>query len=154
MGFVLLLAWRIKPARFRQLTWALAGASAIFWSILWIAVLWAYWDLCYRHIFPGWAGYLAPSYGLLYAGVGLAFWWLALRLPGNAIVSFCLLGGLKSVPEHLWAIYGLGTLDKVPAFLGISPASVLVFAVFEYIFYWSIVLSIAVLLRRLGQRQE
>lgn len=160
IGFVLLLALGVKPARFRQLTWSLTGASAILWGILAAACLWGFWDLYYRYFYPGWARWIAPLFAPLYGAIGLALWWLALRLPGNPVVNFCLLGGLGSVPEHLWGIYGLGILDKVPFLQGVSPASVLVFAVFEYIFYWSVVLSIAALLgrgwqwwRRLGQRQ-
>lgn len=148
-GFVLLLAWRIKPAQFRQLVWALVVASAIFWSMLWTAVLWGdLWDLAFRYVLPGWARWIYPFYGLLHGVVGLALWWLAPRLPGNPVVNFCLLGGLESLPEHLWAIYGRRILEKVPLLQGVSPASALVFGVFEFIFYWSIIMSITVLLRR------
>jgi hypothetical protein len=64
------------------------------------------------------------------------------------VVNFCLLGGVESVLEHLVGIYGLGILDKVPLLRGVSSASALVFAFFEYIFYWGVVLGIAVLLGR------
>jgi hypothetical protein len=146
IGFVLLLALCMKPARFRQLSWALTGTSAVLWGILAIACLRGFWDLYYRYFYPGWMRWLAPLDALLYGAIALALWWLALRLPGNPVVNFALLGGLESVLEHLLGIYGLGILDKVPILQGVRPTSALVFAFFEYIFYWSVVLGIAGLL--------
>jgi len=149
VGFVSLLAWRIQTSRFRQLKWALTGAGVIFWGTLWAYVLWDFWELAYRYVFPSWARWLIPaSYGLMYGACGFALWWVALRLPGNPVVSFCLLGGLISLPGHLWAIYGRRMLEKVPLLQGVSPASALVFGVFEFIFYWSVILVVAVVLRR------
>jgi len=144
--FVFLLALCIKPTRFRQLNWALTGTSTILWGVFATACLWGFWDLYYRYFYPGWVRWLAPLDALLYGAIALALWWLALRLPGNSVVNFCLLGGLESVLEHLVGIYGLGILEKVPIFQGVCPAPALVFAFFEYIFYWSVVLGIAVLL--------
>jgi len=148
IGLVLLLALCMKPARFRQLSWALTGTSAVLWGIFAIACLRGFWDLYYRYFYPGWMRWLAPLDTLLYGAIALALWWLALRLPGNPVVNFALLGGLESVLEHLLGIYGLGILDKVPILQGVNPASALVFAFFEYIFYWSVVLGIAGLLGR------
>ena len=148
VGLVFLLAWRVRPKRFRQLKEALVVAAVIFWSALWAWVLWSFWDCCYIYVFPGWARWLIPpAYGALFGGSGLALWWLALRLPGNPVVGFCVLGGLVSLPGHLWAIYGRRMLEKVPLLQGVSPSSALVFGVPEFIFYWSIIIVIAVLLR-------
>jgi hypothetical protein len=148
MVLVLLLALCVKPVRFRQLTWALTGTSTVLWGIFAMACLWGFWDLYYRHFYPGWVRWLAPLDGLLYGAIAVALWWLALRLPGNPVVNFCLLGGLESVLEHLLGIYGLGILDKVPILQGVRPVPALVFAFFEYIFYWGIVLGVAGLLGR------
>jgi len=41
--------------------------------------------------------------------------------------------------EHVFGIYGLHILDKVPWLQGISPFPVIVFSFFEYIVYWAIV---------------
>jgi hypothetical protein len=148
VGFVVILAWRIRPHRLRQLQEALVVAGVIFWSILWAWVLWSFWDCCYSYVFPGWARWLIPpAYGLLFGSAGLALWWLALRLPGNPVASFCLLGGLVSLPGHLWAIYGRRMLEKVPILQGVSPSSALVFGVPEFILYWSMIMVIATLLR-------
>jgi len=150
VGLVLLLVWQIKPIRFRQLKWPVAGASLVFWSAMWAWAMWgSFWDLAYRYIFPDWARWVVPpSYGLLFGAVGLGIWWLAIRLPGNAVVNYCLLGGLASLPGHLWAIYGREMFHKVPILQGVRPASALVFGLFEFIVYWSLILIIAVLLRR------
>jgi len=43
--FVLLLALCIKPARFRQLIWALTGTSMVLWGVFATVCLWGFWDL-------------------------------------------------------------------------------------------------------------
>lgn len=75
---------------------------------------------------------------VLYGAIGLALWWLALRLQGNPVLNFCLLGGLEAIPEHLWVIFGLRILERVPMLQGVSPTSVLVFAIPEYVLYWGL----------------
>ncbi|HOG45476.1 MAG TPA: hypothetical protein PLJ35_12925 [Anaerolineae bacterium] len=155
---VLWLARRIGPARFRSLHWPTALAAAIFWLSYELLLYALTWDFFYAKLLPS-AGGRSLVRALLelapYPAVGLLLWWLASRLPGNPTVTFCLLGGLESLPEHLWGIYRLGMLDKVPYFQGVSPASMLAFAVFEYILYWGSVLSLAAPLRRreLGRQQ-
>jgi hypothetical protein len=147
-GFVPLLAWRINPARFRQLKWALVATTAIFWSALWTWALANFWDSVHRYLFPDWARWLIPPvYGLLFAGVGLLFWWLTLRCSGNAVVGFCLLGGLWGMITHMWAVY-LGIVAKPPMLQGVDPVAAVVVAVFEFMFYWCIILSVALLLQR------
>jgi hypothetical protein len=147
---VSVLAWRIKPARFRQLKWPIAAASLLFWSGMWSFAMWGYWwDLAYRYVFPARARYvIPPAYGLLFAAAGLLIWWLAGRVPGNPVVNFCLLGGLVSLPGHLLAIYVFGMFDKVPLLQAASPFSALVFGVFEFIVYYSLIQAFAVLLGR------
>jgi len=149
VGLVVFLNWWIKAARFRQYKWVITGVSLVFWSGVWLYAMWGnWWELAYHHIFPTWARYVVPpSYGLLFGAVGMGIWWLALRLPGYPVVNFCLLGGLVSLPGHLWAIYGRAMLDKVPLLQTVSPASALVFGIFEFIVYWSFILVIAALLR-------
>jgi len=150
LGFISLLGWRIQPQRFRQLKWALTAAALIFWTVLWTTMVWQCWGWCYRYVFPWWARWLIPPcYGLIYGAGGLGLWWLAVRLPGKPVVSFCLLGGLISVPGHLWAIYGAAMLEKVPLLQGLSPAPALVFGVFEFIFYWGVIIVIAMVLEGL-----
>lgn len=150
VGWVWLLAWRISPARFRQLAWAVTGVAALFWGLVWVTMLWSYtWELAYQYVFPTWGRWvIPPSFAILFSAAGLGAWWLAARLPGNPVVNFCWLGGLLSLPGHLRAIYGMRMLDKVPILQGVSPASALVFGVFELILYWGLILAAAALLQR------
>jgi hypothetical protein len=93
--FIPILAWRIKPITFHRFKWALGITTAIFWSIIWTWGLANFWDSVYHYVFPAWAYWLIPpTFGLLYASISLLFWWLAVQLRGNAVMNFCLLGGL------------------------------------------------------------
>lgn len=146
--FVPILAWRIRAATFRQFKWTLVTATAIFWSAIWTWALVNFWDSVYHYVFPAWARWLIPPvYGLLFAGVGLLFWWLAIRLRGNPVASFCLLGGLWGMMTHLWAVH-LGIVDKPPVLQGVAPAAAVIVAVFEFMFYGCIILSMAALLHQ------
>ncbi len=151
VALVWLLVWRIKPDRFRRMRWPVAIGSAIFWGALGTIVIWGCWDVYYSAFYPAWMRWSFPLIALVYGLAGLAMWWLALRLPGKPILNFCLLGGLESLLEHLLGIYVLRILD-IPILQGVTPLPVLAFAVFEYIFYWSLALGIAALLQGIWQR--
>ena len=143
---VLLLIWRIKPSRFRELKWTLVGTAAVSWSIFGFFLVWVFWGTYYQFFFPGWFRYggILIFVPVLYGLFALAFYWLALRVPGNPILIFCLLAGLEAVLEHLWGIYGLKILE-IPFLKGVSMASILAFSFPEYIFYWCIIIGIAFL---------
>jgi hypothetical protein len=147
-AFILLLAWRIKPVRFRELKWPLVVTAAVFWSVFGVVLVLVFWDMYYQYLYPAWfrSGGILLFVPLLYGIFALAFHWLALRLPGNPIVSFCLLAGVESVLEHVGGIYGMKILE-VPILQEASPASILVFSFPEYIFYWCIVIGAAALLQ-------
>jgi hypothetical protein len=157
---VSILAWRIKRDRFRQLRWPLVATAAVFWSVFGLVLYQVFWDSYYRHFAAGWlrgGGILIITIpmGVLLA---LLFHWAALRLPGNPVVSFCLLAGLESLLEHLWGFYGLKILD-LPMLQGANPVSILAFAFPEYILYWCVVILAAVLLQNgwrgwIGLRQK
>ena len=147
-AFIGLLTWRIKPSSFRELKWILAGSAAIFWSAFGIVLVSVFWDTYYIYFYPGWlrSGGILLFVPVLFGVLALAFHWLSLRLPGNPILTFCLLGGVESVVEHLWGIYGMKILE-IPFLQQASPASILAFAFPEYIFYWCIVIGIAALIQ-------
>ena len=147
-AFVLLLIWRIKPRRFRALKWPLAGTAAIFWSIFGIVLVRMFWETYYQHFYPGWfrSGGILLFVPILFGALALAFQWLALKIPGNPIINFCLLVGLESLLEHLVGIYAFKILE-IPMLQAASPASIFAFSFPEYVFYWCIVISIAVLLQ-------
>ena len=150
--FVLILAWRVNPATFRRLKWLLAITTAIFFCGIWTWGFINFWDSIYHYVFPAWAHWLIPpTFGLLYAGISLLYWWLAVRLRGNAVVNFCLLGGLWGMITHLFAV-SIGIVSKPPALQGAAPVAAVVFAIFEFMFYWCVILSMTTLLNYLWQR--
>ncbi len=146
-----LLVWRVKPAQFRMLSWqAFGGGSAVFWGVFAGVMMLLAWDSYYRYYAPAWdriAGPLAAI--LLYFLLGLMLRWAALKLPGNPIVTFCLLGGLESVPEHALAIYRFHIL-QIPMLQDATAASIFIFAFFEYVVYWSIALCVAITINRIA----
>ena len=75
-----------------------------------------------------------------YTLLALGMHWLSLKLPGNPGVSWCILGGVEGLLSHLYAIYGLGAATRPPIMQGTDPFAVLIFAVFEKAFYWSLIL--------------
>ncbi|MGE5140158.1 MAG: hypothetical protein ACM3JD_11900 [Rudaea sp.] len=137
-----------SPARFRALKWQIAAGALLFWSVLSAVLLWGFWDIYYRNFYGDWTRWAFPIAGVGYALAALLFWWLAQRLPGNPFVTFCLLGGLESIPEHLFGIYYLGIL-QLPVLQGETTPSILGFAIFEYILYWSVVLGLGLIIQSL-----
>jgi hypothetical protein len=144
---VAILAWRIKRGTFRRIQWVLGITSFLFWSALWAWGLATFWESIYRYVFPAWAHWMIPPvFGLLYAGISLLLRWLALRWRGNAVVNFCLLGGLWGLITHLIAV-SIGIVTKPPALQGAAPAAAVIFAIFEFMFYWCVILSLAVFMQ-------
>jgi len=142
--FVSLLAWHIRSKRFHHFRNFLAGSAIIFWACLWTSVMKSnfIWETCYQFIFPPWARWIMPpAMALLDGGLALLFWWLALHLPGNPVVNLVLLGGLESFPGHMRAIH-LGIL-ATPLLKNVSAASALTFGFFEFVFYWSVILTVS-----------
>ena len=146
--FVAVLARLTKPESLRQLKWTLVATTGIFWCIVWTLMNSVFWEPVYHYVFPEWARWIIPpAYGVLFAAVGWLFWWLALRAPGNPVMNLCLLGGLWGMVTHIWAIYR-GILNVPPMLQGVSPIAAVVMPIFEFIFYWCIILSVASLIRR------
>ncbi len=148
IGFIALLLWRVKPERFRRLQWPLIIVSTLFWTVLWYAVMWNafVWETSFRHVFQPWQRWIwPPVFGLISGGVAWLFWRLALRLPGNPVLYFLLLGGLESFVDHYFAIRN-GVMET-PLLQEVSIASAVTFGFFEFIFYWSTISGIAVLVR-------
>ena len=125
-------------------------ASALFWGALSIVAIFGFWELYYRHFYPAWARWLIPLNVLLYGAIGLGMWWLALRLPGPAVLWFVLLGGVEGIVEHLVGVYGFRILEKVDWLQGLSVLPVVVFSFFEYVLYWTLVAWLALGLVKVG----
>lgn len=142
------LVRRITPVWLRQLKWTIVATTGVVWCVIWILMACFFWERVYHYVFPEWARWVIPPvYGVLFAAVGWLFYSLALRLPGNPVVNLCLLGGLWGMITHIWAIHR-GILDKPPMLQGASPVAAAIMPIFEFIFYWCIILGIASLLRR------
>lgn len=141
---LVLLIWRIKPETFRRISWqAFAIASAIFWGILAAILISLTWNFYYEYFVPDWYRYAAPIGAVvLYSIFGLVIRWAAIHLPGNPTLWFCLLGGLESIPEHAVGIYRYDILE-IPMLAGSSALSIFIFAFFEYVIYWGVVLILA-----------
>lgn len=135
------LVWRIKPDSFRRIPWQAFGiASAIFWGIFAAILISLTWNFYYMHFVPDWYRYAAPVGAIvLYSMFSIFIRWASLRLPGNPTLWFCFLGGLEALPEHAVGIYRFDILD-IPMLAGSSESSLFLFAFFEYVFYWGVVL--------------
>jgi hypothetical protein len=139
---LVLLAWRLVHRElFNAIRVPLILTSGAFFLLVWTSVLiWA-WDWFYAYIFPTWARFaLPPIFSLGYALVAAGMAWLSLKLKGSPAVTWSVLGGLERLLSHLYAICGLGAASKPPIMQGTNLFAVLVFAIFEKGFYWSIIL--------------
>lgn len=142
-GLVSLLVQRTKASVFRQCKWTLVSTTIIFWGLMWTAMMLFFWEPVYQYVFPEWSRWLIPPvYALFFGFVGLLFWWLGLRLPGNPVVGFLLLGGLWGSLTHVWAI-SRGILDKPPMLQGASPWAAIILPFFEFVFYWCIIVGVS-----------
>jgi hypothetical protein len=152
--FVAILYKLIKPADLIKMKWNLVIVMAVFFSILLGSVMSIlFWESVYCYVFPSWARWIIPpSYGLLFSVLGLLFWWISIRVKKYSVIIFCLFGGLWGILTHILAIQR-GILDKPPMLIGSSPIAALTIATFEFIFYWSICLTISRLISALRAKK-
>jgi hypothetical protein len=142
------LARFIEPAWFRKMKWPVTAITGIIWFLIWLAMVIFFWEPVYHYVFPSWSRWLLPFlFGMGFALVGLLFWWLAQQFKGNPVINFCLLGGLWGMITHIVAIHR-GILEKPPLLQGISPVSASIMPIFEFVFYWCIILGLAKIWQR------
>jgi len=151
---LIMLARRmVRREGFKQIRWLLVVASGVFFLLVWICVLWWGWDWFYVYIFPGRARFLLPPiFCVGYSLLALGMSWLSLRLPGNPAVTWSLLGGVEGFLSHIYAIYQLGAASKPPIMQDTNPMVVLIFAVFEKAFYWTLILLASRMLWKWAKR--
>jgi hypothetical protein len=149
---LILVARWVSPGLFRKLKGYLAGAAFIVYALLWGTFGSVYfWDSVYQAIFPAWFRWLLPlGYGLLFGALALPFWRVSLLSARGQALWFILLGGLVSLVGHSIGI-SRGLL-QVPLLAEASAASALVFGVFEFIFYWCVIVGLSLACRWLGLR--
>jgi hypothetical protein len=135
----------IEPAVFRQMKLQVTLVTGILWFLIWLVMVIFFWDPVYHYVFPSWSRWILPLFfGIGFALIGLLFWWIALQFRGNPVLSFCLLGGLWGMTTHVWAIHR-GILEKPPLLQAASPVAGSVMPVFEFIFYWCVILGVSFL---------
>jgi hypothetical protein len=149
---LILVARWVSSELFSKLKWYLVGAAFVVYAVLWGTFGSVYyWDAVYKVIFPAWFRWLLPLvYGLLFGALALAFWRASILMPKWQVVCFSLFGGLVSLVGH-----GIGIsrgLLQVPLLAEVSAISALVFGVFEFIFYWCVIVGLSVVSRWLGLR--
>jgi hypothetical protein len=141
--FVPLLVWRIRKEAFQRLRWPLAITAACVWFAIWAWAIGNFWETVYRYVFPAWAQTWVPLIAFVIASaVAISLWTLALRLRGNPVLLFCLMGGIIGPLTHTWAVFR-GLMVRPPMLQGASPLAAVIFAFFEYVFYWCTILLIA-----------
>ena len=85
--------------------------------------------------------------GALFGALALGFWRVSTLAARWQPVWFCLLGGLVSLVGH-----GIGIrrgLLTVPLLAEASAVLALTFGVFEFVFYWCVIVGLAVEARKL-----
>jgi hypothetical protein len=144
---LILVVRRVSSELFSQLKWYLVGAAFIIYAAIWGTFgSYLYWDAVYKAIFPTWFRWWLPLvYGLLFGGLALASWRASSLVVRWQAIWFCLLGGMFSLVGHSIGI-SRGLL-RVPLLAEVSPASALVFGVFEFIFYWCAIIGLSLTIR-------
>ena len=105
------------------------------------------WEGSYCYIYTEvqrWA--MPPLMATLYGGLGYAMWWASKKLRWHPVVTFAVLGAALSIPDHFYAITVKGLLET-PLLKEVSNASAFVFGIFEFVFYWILIISIAIVVR-------
>ena len=142
----------VSSGLFGKLKWYLVGAALLVYAALWgIFGSVYFWDSVYQAIFPAWFRWLLPvGFGLLFGALALAFWRVSRLAAWGQVLWFILLGGLVSLVGHSIGI-SRGLL-RVPLLAEASAISALVFGVFEFIFYWCVIVGLSVAGRWLSLR--
>jgi hypothetical protein len=147
------LWWRVSRDAFERLRVWFPSVAAGVWALIYGVAALSAWESCYQYVFPAWVRWGAWLYGLSHALLAFLFWWVGKRARIHPVLILAVLGGLHSLPGHLHGIYGRGLLEVCPPVRGVSAGSALTFGVFEFAFYWMVVLVIALGLRRLAMRE-
>ncbi len=149
---LILVARYVSSELFGKLKWYLAGTAVLLYAVIWGTVGSLYfWDTVYKAIFPAWSRWLLPvGFGLLYGALALVFWQTSILATKGQAVWFILLGGIISLVGH--SIGVSRGLFRVSLLADVSIASAFAFGVFEFIFYWCMIVGLSITLRWLGLR--
>jgi hypothetical protein len=148
------LVWRVSRGAFTGLRIRFPVVAAVVWMLIYGVAALTAWESCYQYVMPAWVRWGAWLYGLGHVLLGVLFWWIGNRAPAHPVIVLAVLGGLHSLPGHLYGIYGRGLLEECPLIQGVSAGSALTFGVFEFVFYWMVVLALSRGLRRVARIAE
>jgi hypothetical protein len=148
-AFLFLILRLIRPERFFQIRLPVVVSAGVVWGILGVLLVRTYWAGYYQYFYPSWMGewgiyILGPAIGVVNA---IIFYWIASWFRSRPVPVFFTLVGIEAILEHLVGIYRFHIME-IPGVQGVSPLSMLVFSVPEYIFYWGIILLLAFLIWR------
>ena len=129
----------------------LITASTVFWGIVSMLAFKYFWRSYYEYFYPPWVRRLSPLNLITYGLMTLGMWILVKRFALNYVMYFLVLGGFEGIAEHIIGIYGMGILEKVPWLKGLDPLPIFVFSFFEYVFYWSLVVWLALAFQTIMQ---
>src|SRR5512141_655588 len=100
------LVWRVNKEAFRKLKWSLVITAALVWYGIWAWAIGNFWETVYSFVFSSWAQTWVPWIAFVVAGaVALGLWIISIRLKGNFVLIFCLIGGVIGSLTHIWAVY-------------------------------------------------
>ena len=127
----------------------LIAAAGLFWAILSMLAFRYFWDIYYQYIYPDWLRRLGGVNFVLYGVIAWGMWLIIRETENSVVLLFLFLGGLEGVLEHIFGIYALDVVNKVPWLNGLKTFPILLFSFVEYIVYWCIVLWISLAFRAL-----
>jgi len=152
-GLMFLILRMVRPERFFQIRVPVIVAAGVFWGILGVLVVRSFWVVYYQYFYPRWMG----DWGIFAFGPGIGvvlavlFYWIVARFRSHPIPVFFTLVGIEAFLEHLLGIYNFRIMD-ILMFQGVSPLSVLVFSVPEYVCYWCVILLAGLILAAAGRK--
>lgn len=141
-----LLLWCVQRKAFARLKWELVLSAALVWFGIWSWAIGNFWETVYVYVFPAWARIGVPPLAFGIAGlVALGLWAAAMRFRGQSVLVYFLCGAALGSLSHAWALTR-GLMTRPPMLQGASPLGALILAFFEYLFYWCVILTLAVVL--------
>ncbi len=138
-GLVLLLplGWLWPAREFRQGRRAVVMGASLFWPAFAFTLVQMTWQGYYQFFYPPWMKWgAALAAFLIYPAYAYGAHWLAVRLPGQPLLWFCLLVGVLAAGEHVLAWVVVDLPNRVPYLRGAPLPVVMLFAFFEYQVYW------------------
>jgi hypothetical protein len=138
-----ILLLTIKTPVFIKLKKALPVVTALALGAIWAWAMSSFWLSVYGYLFPAWSRWLLPFAQAILTGTiaWLAAGW-AVRVAGPSVLTYCLIGGFWGIFGHVLALV-LGIASKPPVLQGAAPGAIIFIALFEFIFYWSVIVLLS-----------